>query len=59
MAFCCPDQIGAYKCKTYYAKLDNSAAILASSVLHPGRGWPFIKQLWKNKSEWVVAGKRE
>jgi hypothetical protein len=45
------------KCKVYYAKLDDSAAILASSVLHPGRGWPFIKQLWKNKSQWVVAGK--
>jgi hypothetical protein len=45
------------KCKIYYAKLDDSAAILASSVLHPGRGWPFIKQLWKNKSQWVVAGK--
>jgi hypothetical protein len=45
------------KCKVYYAKLDDSGAILASSVLHPGRGWPFIKQLWKNKSQWVVAGK--
>jgi hypothetical protein len=57
MAFAAQIRLALDKCKVYYAKLDDSAAILASSVLHPGRGWPFIKQLWKNKSQWVVAGK--
>lgn len=45
------------KCKAYYAKLDDSAAVLAATVLHPARGWPFIKEMWKKQPTWITTGK--
>lgn len=45
------------KAEEYYAKLDQSPAYLASTVLHPIYTWKFIEQQWSNKKAWIRSGK--
>jgi hypothetical protein len=45
------------KAEEYYAKLDQSPAYLASTVLHPLYTWKFIEQQWSNKKSWLRTGK--
>jgi len=46
------------KAEEYYAKLDDSPAYLAATVLHPSYTWRFIEQRWARKKSWVSSGKK-
>lgn len=46
------------KAKTYYAKLDDSPAYLASAVLHPNKNWEYITRMWSTRQAWLRSGKQ-
>jgi hypothetical protein len=45
------------KAQEYYAKLDDSSAYLAATVLQPAKGWKFVEGLWRTQSTWLADGK--
>jgi hypothetical protein len=44
------------KAQEYYAKLDDSSAYLAATVLQPAKGWKFVEGLWRTQSTWLADG---
>ena len=46
------------KAEEYYAKLGDSPAYLAATVLHPSYTWKFIESQWVNNKSWITAGRR-
>jgi hypothetical protein len=45
------------KAQEYYAKLDDSSAYLAATVLQPAGSWKFVEGLWRTQSTWLADGK--
>jgi hypothetical protein len=45
------------KAQDYYAKLDDSSAYLAATVLQPAKGWKFVEGLWRTQSTWLADAK--
>lgn len=46
------------KAEEYYAKLGDSPAYLAATVLHPSYTWKYIDAQWANQKSWITRGKR-